>query len=192
MKEIIEIRWHGRGGQGAKTAALLFADALMGLGKYVQAFPEYGPERMGAPVQAFNRVSDKPIRIHCNVEEPDIVIVLDASLIDIVDVSAGLRENGILLINSKEDPEELRRRINLKKTAKLFTVDASGIAQQTIGKDVPNTAMLGALIKITKWLDLEKLIEEVADKLSKKFSTKQELIESNLEAIRKAYNQVKE
>ncbi|MBU1614411.1 2-oxoacid:acceptor oxidoreductase family protein, partial [bacterium] len=124
MAELTEIRWHGRGGQGAKTAALLFADAALSEGKHIQAFPEYGPERMGAPVQSFNRLSDDPITLRCGVESPRIVVVLDPTLMNSIDVTAGLPEDGILLVNTSEDPAEIRRKAKFSK-GKVFTVDAS-------------------------------------------------------------------
>lgn len=191
MGEIFEIRWHGRGGQGAKTAALLFADAALGEGKYIQAFPEYGPERMGAPVQSFNRVSDEPINIHCFVTSPQVVVVLDETLTEIVDVTSGLREDGVLLINTKRSPVEIRKRLNLKGR-KIFTVDASGISLQTIKSNIPNTPMLGALIKVTGLIDLERMLVDTRKKLEKKFSSKPEMIQGNIEAIKRAYEEVKE
>ncbi|MFH1361929.1 MAG: 2-oxoacid:acceptor oxidoreductase family protein, partial [bacterium] len=146
--EIVEIRWHGRGGQGAKTAALLFADAALSLGKYIQAFPEYGPERMGAPVQSFNRLSDQPITIHCSMTSPQIVVVLDPTLLATVDVAGGLPKDGSLIVNTSKSPQEIRQEINLKE-AKVFTIDASSIAKDKIGRDIPNTPMLGALTKVS-------------------------------------------
>ena len=127
MKNLIEIRWHGRGGQGAKTAALLLADAALASGKYIQAFPEYGPERMGAPVASFNRLADEPITIHSGVSEPKIVIVLDITLIKTVDVTNGLPQDGVLIINTAKSPSEIRKELNISGR-KIFTVDASKIA----------------------------------------------------------------
>ena len=190
MKEIFEIRWHGRGGQGAKTAALLFGDAATSTGKFIQAFPEYGPERMGAPVQAFNRISSKPIRIHSGIENPDVVVVLDITLIGQVDVISGLDpENGILLINSPRPPEEIRKRLNFE--GKIYTVDASKISMETIGRNIPNTPMIGALIRVTDLLKIDELLEDVKKKLSAKFRNRPEIVEGNLKAIERAYNEVK-
>lgn len=190
MKEIFEIRWHGRGGQGAKTAALLFGDACISTGKYIQAFPEYGPERMGAPVVSFNRISSSPIRIHSGIENPDIVVVLDFSLIEQVNVCEGLDEKeGILLVNSSLSPEEIRKKINFK--GKVYTVDASKIAMETIGRNIPNTPMMGALVKVTKILTIEELLKDTEKKLQVKFRNKPEVIEGNLKAIERAYNEVK-
>ncbi|MCM8804722.1 MAG: 2-oxoacid:acceptor oxidoreductase family protein [Candidatus Omnitrophica bacterium] len=190
MKEIFEIRWHGRGGQGAKTAALLFGDACLSTGKYIQAFPEYGPERMGAPVTSFNRISPSPIRIHYGIENPDIVVVLDFSLIQQVNVCEGLDEKeGILLVNSPLSSEQIRKKINFK--GKIYTVDASKIAIETIGRNIPNTPMIGALVKVTGILTLEELLHDTKKKLEVKFRNKPEIIEGNLKAIERAYNEVK-
>ncbi|MCM8814778.1 MAG: 2-oxoacid:acceptor oxidoreductase family protein [Candidatus Omnitrophica bacterium] len=190
MKEVFEIRWHGRGGQGAKTAALLFGDAACSTGKYIQAFPEYGPERMGAPVVSFNRISSKPIKTHGPISNPDVVVVLDASLIDQVDVISGLDpQKGIILINSSKEPEEFSKKFNFK--GQVCTVDASKISIETIGREIPNTPMMGALIKITGILDIKAVLEDVKNKLELKFRNRPEVIEGNLKAIQQAYNQVK-
>ncbi|MBI5078758.1 2-oxoacid:acceptor oxidoreductase family protein [Candidatus Saganbacteria bacterium] len=190
MDNTIEIRWHGRGGQGAKTAALLFGDAAMSLGKYIQAFPEYGPERMGAPVAAFNRLSDKPITLHCGISNPQIVLVLDPTLMDSVDVAAGLPEDGKLIVNTSLAPREIREQLALKKR-KVYTVDASTISKETIGKEIPNTPMLGALVKVSGLLKFEDVIGDLKAKLEKKFAAKPEIIKGNLEAIQRAYREVK-
>lgn len=190
MKEVFEIRWHGRGGQGAKTAALLFGDAALSTGKYIQAFPEYGPERMGAPVQSFNRISANPIRLHSSIENPDVVLVLDVTLVGQVDLVHGLDpEKGVLLVNTPLNPQEIKTNLNFK--GKIFTVDASNISTETIGRDIPNTPMIGALLKVTNLLSLEDLIEDTQKKLEKKFRNRPEIIEGNLNAIKRAYNEVK-
>lgn len=190
MKEIFEIRWHGRGGQGAKTAALLFGDAACSTGKYIQAFPEYGPERMGAPVVSFNRICSKPIRTHGPILNPDVVVVLDVSLLEQVDVIYGLDpENGTILLNSSREPEELAEKLNFK--GRICTVDASKISFETIGREIPNTPMMGALIRITGILDLKAVIEDIRHKLEIKFRNKPEVIEGNIKAVEQAYNQVK-
>lgn len=191
MADVLEIRWHGRGGQGAKTAALLFGEAALETGKFIQAFPEYGPERMGAPVTAFNRLSDEPIYSHSGIKTPDIVVVLDSSLIDPARVVEGLKDNGILLINTTETPDELRKRLNLPSTIKVYTVDASKIAFETIGRNVPNTPMLGALVRVTGILQLEPMLEAIKEKLGVKFRGRTKLVDDNLESIRRAYNEVK-
>ncbi len=192
MSKIFEIRWHGRGGQGAKTAALLFGDAALATGKYIQAFPEYGPERMGAPVQSFNRLSDEPIYVHSAVQTPNVVVVLDPTLIKTVDVTHGLVDDGIIIINTSKTPEEMRKELKLKDTQKVFTVDASTIAKETIGKEIPNTPMLGALVKATGLLDFDKMLEDVKHKLEKKFRGKEDVIKGNIESIKRSYEEVKE
>ncbi len=190
MKDFFEIRWHGRGGQGAKTVALLFADAALSTGKYIQAFPEYGPERMGAPVQSFNRLADKPITIHNGVENPDVVIILDQSLMNSIDTTAGIVENGVMLVNTQKSPKEIREKHNIPSHIKLYTVDASKIAVEEIGVNKPNTPMLGALVKVTKVLDFEKMLEDTKKKLEKKFRNKPEVIEGNIRSIKRAYEEV--
>jgi len=188
----LEIRWHGRGGQGAKTAALLFGEAALDTGMFIQAFPEYGPERMGAPVAAFNRLSDKPIRSHAGMRTPRVVVVLDASLIEPAKVTDGLADGGILLVNSNDDPAVLRKRLNLPPGIKLYVVDASKIAMETVGKNVPNTPMLGALVKATGVLEFEPMMKAIKHKLGEKFrGAKEKFIEPNLVSIRRAYEEVR-
>jgi len=189
-ENVVEIRWHGRGGQGAKTAALLLADSALAMGKNIQAFPEYGPERMGAPVQSFNRLSDKPIRVHCGITSPQIVIVLDPTLMASVDVAQGLPQDGTLIVNTSKTPQEIRQDIKLKGS-KVFTVDASGIAKKTIGRDIPNTPMLGALIKVSNLLDFDEMLKDTEIKLKKKFANKPEVIQGNLEAMKSAFANVR-
>ncbi|NQT30660.1 MAG: 2-oxoacid:acceptor oxidoreductase family protein [Candidatus Saganbacteria bacterium] len=190
MEKIVEIRWHGRGGQGAKTAALLFADCAMSLGKYIQAFPEYGPERMGAPVQAFDRLSDHPITLHCGITNPQIVLVLDPTLMATVDVTQGLPADGSLIVNTSKSPQEIRKELGLKN-AKIYTVDASAISKDKIGRDIPNTPMLGALVKVSGLLDYDQMIKDTEVKLEKKFAHKPEIVKGNIEAIKTAYDKVK-
>ena len=191
MEEIFEIRWHGRGGQGAKTAALLFGDAAMSTGKYLQAFPEYGPERMGAPVQAFNRLSGAPITIHCGIKEPDVVVVLDSTLLETQPITEGLKSEGSILVNTLLTPVEIRKKLRLKG-GRVFTVDASGISRQTLGRELPNTPMLGALVKATQIMQIDALLEYVKGNLEKKFRGKPEVIKGNLESIKRAYKEVAE
>jgi len=191
MSRIFEIRWHGRGGQGAKTAALLFGDVSMATGKYFQAFPEYGPERMGAPVQAFNRLSDDPITVHCGIKTPDVVVVLDPTLIDSQNVIDGLKSEGTILANTKESPQILRKKLGLKE-GRVFTVDASGIAKETLGQEIPNTPMLGALVKATELVDLDVFLSNVRKKLEHKFRGRPELVDGNIKSIKRAYKEVLE
>lgn len=191
MKDLVEIRWHGRGGQGAKTASLLFADAALASGKYVQAFPEYGPERMGAPVASFNRISAKPILLHSGVINPHIVIVLDPTLVDSIDVTEGVPQDGIVIINTEKSPADIKNALGITGSIKVFTVDASKISTETIGRDIPNTPMLGALIKATGILDFKEMLDDTRKKLEKKFKSKPEVIEGNIRAIERAYNEVR-
>ena len=188
----LEIRWHGRGGQGAKTAALLFGESALDTGMYIQAFPEYGPERMGAPVSAFNRLSDKPIRSHSGIKEPDVVVVLDPSLIVSSRVTEGLKENGIILVNTTESPEELRKQLGVPASVKVYAVDASKIAMETVGKNVPNTPMLGALVKATGVLAFEPMMVAIKHKLGEKFrGGKEKFVAPNLVSVRRAYEEVR-
>lgn len=191
MKEVTEVRWHGRGGQGAKTAALLLADAALASGKYIQAFPEYGPERMGAPVASFDRLSSKPIFLHSAVINPDIVVVLDPTLIDSIDVAEGVQDGGTIIVNTDKLAADVRKWLKVPGGIKVFTVDASRISVETIGRDIPNTPMLGALIKATGLLDFKEMLEDTKKKLEKKFKSKPEVIEGNIKAIERAYSEVK-
>ncbi len=193
MEEMIEIRWHGRGGQGAKTVALLFGEAALETGMFIQAFPEYGPERTGAPVSAYNRLSSKPIRLHSSIENPDIVIVLDPTLIGKVNITAGLKDNGKIIINTTKSPKEIRKELGIKDNIKVYTLDAYDIALKTLGRPIPNTPMLGALIKATGILNFDKMVVSVKSKLKDKFGRKgEEVVEKNIEAIKIAYDSLKE
>ena len=191
MKDLTEIRWHGRGGQGAKTAALLFADAALAAGKYIQAFPEYGPERMGAPVVSFNRISTEPILLHSGVTDPSVVIVLDPTLIETVDVTDGLPSDGTIIVNTGKCPADMRKELGVASGIKVFTVDASGISKETIGREIPNTPMLGAFIKATGIIDFNEMLEDMKKKLEKKFRNKPGVVEGNLKAIERAYAEVR-
>jgi pyruvate ferredoxin oxidoreductase gamma subunit len=186
---LLEIRWHGRGGQGAKTAALLFGDAAVETGKYIQAFPEYGPERMGAPVFAFNRISDKPILQHCGIKAPKIVVVLDPTLMETVDVTEGLPDDGVILVNTQKSAEEIKKELGLT-TQKVYAIDASKISKEILKRDLPNTPMLGALIKASKLLEFEPMIESVKSRLKKKFPNRPDVIDGNIKAIKRAYEEV--
>jgi pyruvate ferredoxin oxidoreductase gamma subunit len=188
---LLEIRWHGRGGQGAKTAALLFADAAVETGKYIQAFPEYGPERMGAPVFAFNRISDKPILQHCGIKKPNIVVVLDPTLMETIDVTEGLPEDGIVVVNSQKTAGEIKQQLKISKQ-KVYVVDASKISKEILKRDIPNTPMLGALIKVSKLLEFKPMLESVKARLHHKFPNRPEVVDGNIKAITRAYEEVKE
>lgn len=188
---MLEIRWHGRGGQGAKTASLLLADVAFNTGKYIQGFPEYGPERMGAPMTAYNRIDDKPIRIHSNVYEPDFVVVVDDTLIGAVDLTKGLKSNGAILINTNSTDKNIREKLG-NFDGKIYTIDASKIATQTIGKNIPNTALLAAVIKISGLMSKKELEKNMLDSFKHKFAKKPEVIEPNMQAIIRAFDEAKE
>lgn len=191
MAEMLEIRWHGRGGQGAKTAALLLAEAAAAVGKYVQAFPEYGPERMGAPVVSYNRISNEPITLHSAVTSPRYVAVLDPSFIGSIDFTAGITDNGVLLINSSDTSSDIRKRMRLyDSTIRVCTLDASRISQESIGRPIPNTPMLGAMVAATKIMELTELLQDTRSRLERKFRGRPELIEGNMAAITQAYEEV--
>jgi len=187
-KKMLEVRWHGRGGQGAVTASKVLAESAMSLGKYIQAFPEYGSERQGAPVKAFTRIADQRIRQHNQVTSPDVVIVLDSSLLDAVDVTEGLTEDGTLIINTEASPGEMRQKLNLKGR-KVYTVDATGISLRNLGKAIPNTPMIGALVGATKMLDPKLVAEDFKVKFKDKF--KSEIIEGNVQSILDASKEVR-
>ncbi|MBR2546765.1 MAG: 2-oxoacid:acceptor oxidoreductase family protein [Eubacterium sp.] len=186
----IEIRWHGRGGQGAKTACLLLADVCFSSGKEVQGFPEYGPERMGAPITAYNRISDEPNIVHSNIYYPDYVVVVDETLLEAVDVTAGLSEDGAILVNTMRSPSEIRRQLNGYK-GRVCTVDAATISLETIGRNIPNTPMLAAIVKISNVIDCEKFLSDMRESFGHKFRTKPEVIDGNMKALSMAMDQVR-
>lgn len=178
----IEIRWHGRGGQGAKSAALLLADVAFKTGAYVQGFPEYGPERMGAPITAYNRISNNEIRVHSNIYFPDLVVVVDETLLTSVDVTAGLKEEGSIIVNSAKSADEIRPLLNGYK-GKVFTVDAKRISVETLGKYFPNSPMLAAAVKVGKVMDTDLFISEMRASYQHKFAKKPEVIDGNMKAL---------
>ncbi|MFC2061032.1 2-oxoacid:acceptor oxidoreductase family protein [Elusimicrobiota bacterium] len=190
MKKITEVRFHGRGGQGAKTASLLLGKAALEAGKYIQAFPEYGPERTGAPMKSYTRISDDEIRIHSGVTSPDIVVVVDPTLLDSVNVMEGLIEDGKIIVNTEKSPSEIREKINPGKNQKVFTVDATRIALDTLGRPVMNVPMLGALVKVTEIVDLEVLKSLIEKYFKSKLSQKG--VQGNLDGIKKACEEVKQ
>ena len=191
MSDMIEIRWHGRGGQGAKTASLLLADAAFNTGKYIQGFPEYGPERMGAPITAYNRIRSSPIRIHSNIYEPDYVVVVDDTLLDSVDVTAGLKEDGAIVINTTKNGEDLKKILKGYK-GKMYTIDARKVSMETLGKYFPNTPMLAAIVKVSKIMNEEDFVKDMEGSFKHKFAKKPEVIDGNMKAIEMALNEVKE
>lgn len=187
---LVEIRWHGRGGQGAKTASLLLADAAFNTGKYIQGFPEYGPERMGAPITAYNRISDNPIRIHSNIYEPDYVVVVDDTLLESVDVTAGLKESGAIVINTTKDAIELSKLLNGYK-GKIYTIDARKVSMETLGRYFPNTPMLAAIVKVSSIMNDEEFLSDMEGSFKHKFAKKPEVIEGNMKALKMALQEVK-
>ena len=183
-----EIRWHGRGGQGAKTAAGLVAEVAMEEGKFSQGFPEYGPERMGAPIRGFTRISEGPIRVHSPITNPDVVVVLDDTLLSTVDVTEGMSKEGVLIVNTKKNSGEIASSITAKDV-EVWTVDATQIAIDEIGRPIPNTPMIGALVKATDVVDIELLKTSIKKKFLKKFGEK--IVAGNVNALDKAYSEVK-
>lgn len=187
---MIEIRWHSRGGQGAKTASLLLADVAFNTGKFIQGFPEYGPERMGAPITAYNRISDTPIRIHSNIYEPDFVVVVDESLIGTVNVTQGLKKDGSVIINTAMDEETVRKKLN-EYEGNLYIIDATRISMECLKANYPNTAMLSAVIKVTSLMSKEELLQNMEEAFNHKFAKKPEVITPNMEALRRGFDEIK-
>lgn len=190
MDGLIEIRWHGRGGQGAKTASLLLADAAFNTGKYIQGFPEYGPERMGAPITAYNRVSDTPITIHSNIYEPDYVVVVDDTLLESVDVTAGLKETGAIVINTTKSADYLKKVLKGYK-GNIYTIDARKVSMEALGKYFPNTPMLAAIVHVSGIMTDEGLLEDMKNSFKHKFAKKPEVIEGNMKALEMALKEIK-
>lgn len=189
MGKVVEIRWHGRGGQGAKTASLLLADAAFNTGKYVQGFPEYGPERMGAPITAYNRISDEPITVHSNIYEPDFVAVVDDTLLTSVNVIQGLKEDGAIIVNTPKSPEEIKPLLKEYK-GKVCTIDARTISMENLGKYFPNIPMLAAVIKVSGIMDKNIFLNDMEKSLKHKFAKKPEVIEGNLQALKRSMQEV--
>ena len=176
MKDIVEIRWHGRGGQGAKTASLLLADAAFNTGKYVQGFPEYGPERMGAPITAYNRISSERSTVHSNIYFPDYVVVVDETLLSAVDVTAGLKKEGAIVINSSK--------------GRVCTIDAGKISEEELGKNFPNTPMLAAIVRVSGVIGEEEFIKDMEGSFKHKFASKPQVIEGNMRALKRSLEEV--
>lgn len=189
MDNMIEIRWHGRGGQGAKTASLLLADAAFNTGKYIQGFPEYGPERMGAPITAYNRISDNPITIHSNIYEPDYVVVVDDTLLEAVDVTAGLKESGAIIINSTKSADVLKEHLK-GYNGSIYTINARKVSEEALGKYFPNTPMLAAIVKVSGIMSDEALLKDMEGSFKHKFAKKPEVIDGNMKALKLALNEV--
>lgn len=187
MKDIYQIRIHSRGGQGAKTAAQILAEAAIAGGKFAQAFSEYGPERSGAPMKTFFRISNKPIRLHCDVQRPDLILVIDPSLLGEIFVTEGLAEKGIVIVNCGDSPSEIKKKLK-NKNCQVYNLDGTKIAMEFFGKDIPNMPMIGAVVKITGLISCKQIVKSVKEKFSRKLGDK--LTEKNVEALKRGYNEV--
>lgn len=190
MDGLVEIRWHGRGGQGAKTASLLLADAAFNTGKFIQGFPEYGPERMGAPITAYNRISSNPITIHSNIYEPNYVVVVDDSLLETVDVTAGLKSDGAIIINTTKGADELSKLLN-GFNGDVYTIDARSISIEALGRYFPNTPMLAAIVKVSGIMSDEDFLKDMEGSFKHKFAKKPEVIAGNIRALELSLSSVK-
>lgn len=191
MNKMTEIRWHGRGGQGAKTASLLLADAAFLSGKYIQSFPEYGPERSGAPITAYNRISDTRCSIHSNIYTPDYVVVVDETLLESVDVTAGLKAEGAIIINSNKPAAALRPLLR-GYTGKVYTIDAGAISRKHLGAYFPNTPMLAAVVAVSRCVEPEAFMRDMEVSYRHKFAKKPQVIQGNLDCLAEAMKEVKE
>ncbi len=189
MEKLLEIRWHGRGGQGVVTASELLAETALEDGGYFQAFPDYGSERMGAPIRAYTRISSSPIRQHCQISEPDAVVVFDSTLIGVVDFTEGLKDGGALVINTTLPPDEVRRRLGLGH-GRVYTVDATSIALSTMKRNIPNTPMLGALLRAIDVVKKDDLIKVITERMGGRMS--KEMVKANIEAMEQAFNETRE
>ena len=190
MADLVEIRWHGRGGQGAKTAALLLADVAFKTGSFVQGFPEYGPERMGAPITAYNRISKNEIRVHSNIYEPDYVVVVDEGLLDVVNVTEGLKESGAIIVNTSKSAQDIVHKLGDYKGS-IYTIDAKKVSVSCLGKYFPNTPMLASIVKVSGVMDKDIFMTEMENSFLHKFSSKPEVIEGNMNALKMAWDEVK-
>jgi pyruvate ferredoxin oxidoreductase gamma subunit len=189
VKNTVEIRWHGRGGQGAKTAALLLADVCFKNGKHVQGFPEYGPERMGAPITAYNRISEDELRVHSNIYDPDYVVVVDETLLESIDVTAGLNPKGAIVINTTKPKEEIIPHLN-NYQGKLYTLDARKISEEALGKYFPNSPMLAAIVAVSGVMERDIFLSQMRESYQHKFAKKPEVIDGNMQALQVAFDEV--
>ncbi len=189
MSDLIEIRWHGRGGQGAVTASEVLAEAALHEGKYFQAFPDYGPERMGAPIRAYTRISSSPINQHHQITEPDVVVVLDPTLTGVVDFTEGLDDNGLLVVNTPMSPAEVREQLGFDR-GKVFTIDATRVALDTMKRNITNTPMIGALLKALEVVSKDVVRGEIKSRFDARVS--KDVAKANVEAFDRAYREVRE
>ena len=190
MNDMIEIRWHGRGGQGAKTASQLLADAAFFTGAYVQSFPEYGPERSGAPITAYNRISKERCPVHSNIYNPDYVVVVDETLLESVDVAAGLSPEGAVIVNTEKTPEDIRGNLG-GYTGRVCTIDARKISIDCLGKYFPNTPMLAAVVAVSGCVEKGAFLKQMEDSFSHKFAKKPQVIEGNLKCLKQSMEMIK-
>jgi pyruvate ferredoxin oxidoreductase gamma subunit len=189
INKMLEIRWHARGGQGAKTVAEFLALVALHEGKYSQGFPEYGPERAGAPIKGYTRVSVDPIRVHSAIYHPDVVVVLDPGLLGLPEVGEGIGEKTTVVVNTTASPSKLVSEHKYLAGKNLWTVDASGISHEEIGRPIPNMPMLGALVRASKVVKLDGVLENIKREFSRKFAPK--ILEGNLKAVRRAFEEVR-
>jgi pyruvate ferredoxin oxidoreductase gamma subunit len=185
--ELTEVRWHARGGQGAVTAAKMVAELAVEQGKHFQAFPEYGPERSGAPIVAFTRISDEPIQTYAPIEHPGVILVLDPTLLNAINVCEGAAPGATVIVHTEDSPDEVMAKADFGD-AHVMTVPATKIAKETIGRNLPNTPMVGAVAKATGIFSLEQVEEHLLHSFGKKFAP--EVVDGNLNAVRRAYNEV--
>lgn len=190
MSNVTEIRWHGRGGQGAKTASLLLADVAFNTGAFVQGFPEYGPERMGAPITAYNRISSKRIRVHSNIYQPNFVVVVDETLLENIDVCSGIQEGGAVIINTDKNGEDIRHKLKGYQGA-IYTIDAKKVSEATLGKYFPNTSMLAAVVKVSELMTEDIFMDKMQQSFDHKFANKPEVIVGNMKALKMAFTEVR-
>ena len=186
-EDLTEIRWHGRGGQGAKTAATMVAEAALDEGKFSQGFPEYGPERMGAPIRGYTRIAQVPIRLHCPITAPDVVVVLDPTLLTSANCASGLKPDGAIIVNTPETPADIRAKLGVTH-GKVYTVDATTIAIEEIGRPIPNTPMIGALVKVSGAMKLDTIFHDIEKKFLKKLGERG--VQGNCKAVQRAYQEV--
>ncbi len=182
MAHLLEIRFHGRGGQGAWTASQILALAALKEGKYVQSFPTFGPERMGAPIEAYTRISDEPINLHCGIYNPDVIVVLDPTLLG-SQVLRGMKPSSILVVNSKDKPKEIREKLKVTD-GKIWSIDATSLAVRILGRGITNTAMVGAAVRATQIVSLQSVLDVIKE------TFEESIVEKNVELIKKAYEEV--
>lgn len=190
MSEVVEIRWHGRAGQGVVTASELLAETALEEGKYFQSFPEFGAERSGAPIRAFSRFSGQPITIHCAIYEPDVVVIFDPTLVGVVDMTEGLKPDGVVVANTRLGPAELRQRLGLGPATRVYTVDATRIAMDTLGRNIPNVPMVGALLRAVTVVSPKNLDEQIKTRLGARFSAR--VVQANQQAFERAYQETQQ